>query len=817
MSIRKLTLPGLVVLGALLLTVTPASAANSGFEYHSSFNLPEPGFNEPYGIVVDQSTGDVHVEDRGQFQQSLSTFDAQGVFQSSFSIAGSGGSGPVTPLAGFGLDEATSRAYVAEGEDATPYDHEVWVFNSSGGVEGEWTGSNTPQKLFPSGQLMYVAVDNSTSPADPSAGDVYVVDTRVGEVEKFNTGGDYLGQVTGAETPQKGFPISTDGTQQSLDGLAVNASGDLYVLDSYIGVVDEFDPEGKYLRQLQVGPAENGLAVDRATGDVYLAGNGEVDWYDSSGNLLGQLAGTPTEPFELKGPTAVAIDEASGDLYVVHGQSYTGATPMGDVFGPVSLAAPPKTDPATAATTTSATLHGDVNPNGVATEAHFTYGHGGTCLGAKTPLVAVGSGSSDVLEQATVTGLEPNTQYLACFFSVFGQEASAGAPVSFTTESEVPTLEGVGADSTEPVTTVKAKINPNNQDTTCKVEYGESEAYGSSVPCEPADLGSVYSFEPANARLTGLSVGTTYHYRVVATNATGVETSADATFVSVARPAASTGATSNSGASSVDVTGTVNPNGLETYYFYQYGPTTEYGQSTPEAPGTNVGAGVAPVQAPAAMFPLTAGLTYHYRLVARNEEGTTYGADEAFATPADAQPLVTTGAPSGVSVDEATISGTVDPRGVLSSYRFEYGTTTGYGTQTFGTASPDQGPQTVSLSLRGIQPGTTYHYRLVASSEGGISYGEDATFTTPGIVDPLVNPVTTPLIAVPQVAFPKEEPGSGTTVKTLTKAQKLALALKACKKQHGKRKQAKCEKQARAKYGAAKKRPAKRKVKGEGK
>jgi hypothetical protein len=148
------------------------------------------------------------------------------------------------------------------------------------------------------------------------------------------------------------------------------------------------------------------------------------------------------------------------------------------------------------------------------------------------------------------------------------------------------------------------------------------------------------------------------------------------------------------------------------------------------------------------------GVTYHYRLVAWNTEGTTYGQDETFTTEAGQSPLGTTGAASGVSVGEATISGTIDPQGKETSYRFEYGTSTGYGTQAFGTVLPEQGEQTVTLSLRGLEAGTTYHYRLVVSNPAGTSEGQDETFTTPLIADPLVNPTTAPLIALPNITFP---------------------------------------------------------------
>ncbi len=132
----------------------------------------------------------------------------------------------------------------------------------------------------------------------------------------------------------------------------------------------------------------------------------------------------------------------------------------------------------------------------------------------------------------------------------------------------------------------------------------------------------------------------TYHYRMLATNATGTTYGPDNTFTALGPLIKSTSAPTEIGQSNANVTGTLNPEGVETYYYYQYGTSAEYGQSTPTA---SVGAGTAPVAAPATLVPLTPGVSYHYRLVAWNEGGTSYGQDQTFTTEAGLAPLVSTG------------------------------------------------------------------------------------------------------------------------------------------------------------------------------
>ena len=112
-----------------------------------------------------------------------------------------------------------------------------------------------------------------------------------------------------------------------------------------------------------------------------------------------------------------------------------------------------------------------------------------------------------------------------------------------------------------------------------------------------------------------------------------------------------------------------------------------------------------------------------------------------------ASPTVTTGAATGLDASIATLGGTVNPRGQATTAQFEYGQTTGYGSTASVTLSPNNGtsPQAISASLTGLMSGTTYHYRLAATSSLGTSYGVDRIFTTLGAFIVVEQPAGTPL------------------------------------------------------------------------
>jgi sugar lactone lactonase YvrE len=96
-------------------------------------------------------------------------------------------------------------------------------------------------------------------------------------------------------------------------------------------------------------------------------------------------------------------------------------------------------------------------------------------------------------------------------------------------------------------------------------------------------------------------------------------------------------------------------------------------------------------------------------------------------------PVVQTLQPSSMTEVTASLRGIVNPGNLSTTYRFDYGLTANYGNISpapLGTLAASTTPSEVTSVVSGLKPGTTYHFRLVAYNENGISYGEDKTFTT---------------------------------------------------------------------------------------
>jgi hypothetical protein len=131
---------------------------------------------------------------------------------------------------------------------------------------------------------------------------------------------------------------------------------------------------------------------------------------------------------------------------------------------------------------------------------------------------------------------------------------------------------------------------------------------------------------------------------------------------------------------------------------------------------------------PAQVSGLEPGRTYHFRVVADNGVGgPQFGADETFVTAPAAG-----GGATDVTTTRARLTGTVNPHGVATTYHFNYGPTTSYGSSTPEVdGGSGDGDRTVSQQVSGLLPDTTYHVQVVATdADGVVRSGGDGLFRT---------------------------------------------------------------------------------------
>jgi hypothetical protein len=191
-------------------------------------------------------------------------------------------------------------------------------------------------------------------------------------------------------------------------------------------------------------------------------------------------------------------------------------------------------------------------------------------------------------------------------------------------------------------------------------------------------------------------------------------------------PAATTTSASSIGPTTAHLNGTINPNGQATTWYFEFGTSTSYGTKTT---ALSAGSGTKTVNESSSLSGLSAGTTYHYRIVASNASGTSFGADQSLQTVSP--PAVATAATTNIQPTSGTLMGSLNPNGLSTSWYFEYGTTSNYGSRT-ATQNVASGHSTITVSapLSSLSAGTTYHFRLVASSSAGTTRSADATFVT---------------------------------------------------------------------------------------
>ncbi len=464
-----------------------------------------------------------------------------------------------------------------------------------------------------------------------------------------------------------------------------------------------------------------GVAIDQTTGDVYVldtgASEGSLLKFDAAGNPL-RFTGVAGEPYAITGlkgaenaEDELAVDSSSGpakgDVYVAVGTSNGEAIDVfasdGASLGSLTEATAPWGETCGVAVDASgnvyvATYGGFIDKFVPTANPVTNSDYQSSLVGGNPCNIAVDS-VGDVFADTWNAG--PVTRYEA---SQFGLPIASGSILDMAGSSLAadPSDDHVLVDERDRVREYGARGEPFEEPLAVFGATGSgsiSESFGIAVD---QTSGDVYV---SNGQGKLIVFGTP-----------------------VVVPDVSAQSVTGLTATGVTLNGTVNPDGQQvTSCQFEYGTTA--GALTSIAPCIpSPGSGSAPVTVAASLAGLASGTTYHYKLVAANANG---ASESPEASVQILGPAVSGGSFSEVGSSSATVSANVNPNGEATTFRVEYGPTTAYGSSSasgnVGSGSEASG---VVAHLSGLNPGTVYHFRVVATSAAGTAYGPDVTFST---------------------------------------------------------------------------------------
>jgi subtilisin family serine protease len=325
--------------------------------------------------------------------------------------------------------------------------------------------------------------------------------------------------------------------------------------------------------------------------------------------------------------------------------------------------------------------------------------------------------------------------------------AAALAFIGATPGPAAPVATTASATSVTATTaTLRGTVDPTGTSADYHFDYGTTTAYGSST----ATVTVTGASQAVTADLAGLTPGTTYHFRVVATGAGGTSVGKDLTFKTVTLPAPSVltrpaSAVARDGAL---LNGSVNPQGYMTSYHFEWGATSALGSSTPETP---LDAGTTSELVSAQLTGLAPATRYYFRVVGTSANGTKAGITSTFTTLG--LPVANTRAATGIGATTATATATVDSEGFATTYHFDYGPTSALGSSTAEyPAGSTAGAITVTAPLTGLAPVSKVYFRVVATNQFGSDTGITLSFTTlgaPTVTSSLATGVTATSATIP--------------------------------------------------------------------
>jgi hypothetical protein len=488
--------------------ISSTAAAATGHRFHKSIGAG--AFSVPTGEAVNQQTGDLYVADGGE-HNTVDVMSETGGPPSTGVPATIEGFDFGNEPAGVAVDNTCFYHKVsgAACETLDPSDGDVYVANVLESVIDKLelnTVSHEYERvaMFPFPEVNGVAVDHD--------GNVYVADIFEEAITVFNAKGKEIAKLAQHTVPNPMF-------------VAVDSTGHVYVSDFQGGTAkltlnakDEITSEALLEETAEVGravtvAADGNVLVDEQASIVDFSAEGQFEstFAAEGAGALGRSLGVTTNTVT---QDVFATDTLAKDVNV-----YTAAV--------VPTA---RAEPASPVEATTATLNGVINPVGITpTECVFEYGPTAR-YGKTVPCTPseLGSGVTPVPVSAPVTDLNSGTPYHFRLRAANANGDLESKGLTFTTAGA--RIDGESALApTASTVRLSAAINPLGTDTTVTFEYGPTNAYGSSAPSTPIDVGSGTEDAGAGVTLRGLSPSTTYHYRVVAIGSVRV-TGDDQTF-----------------------------------------------------------------------------------------------------------------------------------------------------------------------------------------------------------------------------------------------------------------------------------------------
>ena len=559
------------------------------------------------------SEGGTYTTNRGfQFGSTISygTTLSESLANPTFSYStkwGSGGSGNGQFSSPEGLArDSSGNIYVVDS-----YNSRIQKFSSNGTYITKWGsfGFGSGEFNFPHG----IAIDSSDN--------VYVADSSNNRIQKFTSAGVYL--------TQWGSGGSGNGQMQGVSDVGIDPSGNVWVADTLNNRIQKFSNTGTYISKFGSSGSGNsqfntpyGIDIDTA-GNVYVAdrGNNRIQKFTSGGVYTTQWGSLGSANGQFSNPAAISVD-THGSVYVTDNnnhriQHFTNTGVFVSKFGSSGSANGQFSYPVAVVNDDSGGLYISDTGN------------------ARVQKISLSSATGSFTAAASNLTCGTTYHYRAFATNTDGTSYGSDQTLQTTDCPSIPPTVSSQAATNQTIST--AKLNGTidsvgTSDATSRgFEYGPTNSYGANI----AQTGS-YTTGAYDDTVSGLSCGTTYHFRAFATNASGTSYGSDMSFATADCPSIPPSVSTGSGQLiknyNVVLAGSLNAIGSSavTARGFDFGETTNYGAT--KYANTAIDTNTLGSFTHSDEINLRCGVTLHYRAWAANAAGVSYGDDATITT-----------------------------------------------------------------------------------------------------------------------------------------------------------------------------------------